>query len=243
MEYQFVFGKGVVLQYSEIQEYFSERMALPEVDGTQLKEVLLTGDKQKIALYIQKMFEEYNAGEMLGDRFLLRNYAMEIVVLAYQSLDLGPIIDRQKVLTMKENALRCVAGRNSLNLIEETLVECLYEISDYINKRMKSDYSKIVFDTIRCIEESYSDPELSLQLFADEFSVNAAYLGRVFKHEVKRSFSDYLTITRIEAAKKLLLNTNVKGSELFEKVGFSNYNYFYIVFKKVTGQKPSDFRK
>ena len=34
-----------------------------------------------------------------------------------------------------------------------------------------------------------------------------------------------------------------KGKELAEKVGFSSYNYFYMVFKKITGQRPMDIRK
>lgn len=36
--------------------------------------------------------------------------------------------------------------------------------------------------------------------------------------------------------------TNIKGSDLCEKVGFSNYNYFYVVFKKLKGMKPMDVR-
>ena len=42
--------------------------------------------------------------------------------------------------------------------------------------------------------------------------------------------------------KIVTIETNLKGVDLSEKVGFSNYNYFYIVFKKITGQKPMEIR-
>lgn len=41
----------------------------------------------------------------------------------------------------------------------------------------------------------------------------------------------------------LISTTTNKGVELCEKVGFSNYNYFYTVFKKMTGMRPMDVRK
>lgn len=70
-----------------------------------------------------------------------------------------------------------------------------------------------------------------------------AYLGRVFRKETGSSFADYLNNYRIKKAENLLLSTNYKGIELAENVGFSSYNYFYIVFKKITGKKPMDIRK
>ena len=74
-------------------------------------------------------------------------------------------------------------------------------------------------------------------------SISTAYLGKLFKKEIGSNFNDYLNTFRIRKAEKLLLSTNFKGKELAEKVGFSSYNYFYMVFKKITGQRPMDIRK
>ena len=89
----------------------------------------------------------------------------------------------------------------------------------------------------------YANQDLSLQTLSGKMHVNAVYLGRIFKKETGSSFNDYLNNVRIEKAKELLTTTNYKGNELYEKVGFSNYNYFYIVFKKITGVKPTEYRK
>lgn len=87
------------------------------------------------------------------------------------------------------------------------------------------------------------DASLSLQTLAEETKMNAAYLGRSFKKEMGKSYADYLNELRVEKAMELLQTTNEKGSQLSEKVGFTSYNYFYIVFKKLTGMKPTDVRR
>lgn len=95
---------------------------------------------------------------------------------------------------------------------------------------------------LKYVGEHYDNVNLSLQFLADEYGANSAYLGRLFRKETGTGFTDYLNIYRVELAKKLLKETNLKGVDLSEKVGFSNYNYFYIVFKKITGQKPMEIR-
>lgn len=104
-------------------------------------------------------------------------------------------------------------------------------------------YRKLVMDMIQCIEKNYSNQDLSLQYLAADYHLNTAYLGRIFKKETGVSFNDFLSNMRIGKAKELLRTTNYKGNELSEKVGFANYNYFYIVFKKITGMNPMEFRK
>ena len=112
-----------------------------------------------------------------------------------------------------------------------------------IESSREKTLSKPVFDTIQFIESNYTDPDLSLQYLADDFHISTAYLGKLFKKETGSNFNDYLNTFRIRKAEKLLVTTNYKGIELAERVGFASYNYFYIVFKKVTGQKPMDIRK
>ena len=112
----------------------------------------------------------------------------------------------------------------------------------YYRDNMNVEYSKIVFDTLRTVKAQYADMNLSLQYLAEEFGVNTAYLGRIFKKETGISFANYLNSCRVEAAVRLLKETNKKGSDIYKLVGFSNYNYFYIVFKKLTGKNPMEIR-
>jgi len=116
----------------------------------------------------------------------------------------------------------------------------------YANEREilleKSDYSKNIQEAVNAIRKDYSNAELSLQYLGDMLNVNTAYLGRQFKKEVGISFTDCLNWYRVEKAERLLKQTHIKGVELSKQVGFANYNYFYIVFKKLKGIKPTEVR-
>ena len=53
----------------------------------------------------------------------------------------------------------------------------------------------------------------------------------------------YTNYVRIQRACELLKETDDSVETILEKVGFNNVNHFYKTFRKVTGQKPSEFRR
>ena len=55
-------------------------------------------------------------------------------------------------------------------------------------------------------------------------------------------FTDYLNNIRITKAKELMIKTSLKSNEIAIRVGYTNSNYFYRVFKKYTGEYPSEFK-
>ena len=56
------------------------------------------------------------------------------------------------------------------------------------------------------------------------------------------NFTEYVSRIRIENARNLLLNPNLRVSEIAYEVGFQSLTHFNRVFKKVLGQSPTDFR-
>ena len=66
---------------------------------------------------------------------------------------------------------------------------------------------------------------------------------RQFKKATGLTFTDYLGRVRVEKAKSLLLNPNLRISEIAYAVGFQSLRHFNRVFRELTGQSPTDFRK
>jgi len=85
---------------------------------------------------------------------------------------------------------------------------------------------------------------LSLQQASEELEINPAYLSREFsKHFDNLSFGDYMRKIRIEKALELIEITNHSLTEIAYLTGFSDQSHFNRIFKKVTGQSPSVYRK
>lgn len=109
-------------------------------------------------------------------------------------------------------------------------------------KEEKKKYSKQVQDLLNYIDKHFRE-EISLKEAAELFYINPSYLGYVFKREYGHSFTETVNRKRIEYAKQLLLNSNIKIYEVAEKVGFMDSRYFVRVFKKYEGINPSEVRK
>lgn len=95
--------------------------------------------------------------------------------------------------------------------------------------------------------QSYIHDHLHTELTRDEIAAcvyrNPAYLSRLFRKETGYSLSDYITEMRIERAKRYLIETNDKVSNIAEAVGYIHFSYFAKLFKKMSGLTPQEYRK
>jgi AraC-like DNA-binding protein len=84
--------------------------------------------------------------------------------------------------------------------------------------------------------------ELSLGQVAKAVNMSTFYFCKIFKKVTGINFTDYLSRVRIEKAKNLLLNPNLRVSEIAFEVGFQSLTHFNRVFKKILGQSPTEYR-
>ena len=94
----------------------------------------------------------------------------------------------------------------------------------------------------RYLQEHLSE-EISLAVLAEKFHLNPQYISQLFKSEIGVGFLTYLTNTRLEKAKKLLVSTSLSVAEIAEQCGYGDYRVFSKVFKKTEGITPSQFKR
>ena len=85
--------------------------------------------------------------------------------------------------------------------------------------------------------------EISLGDIAKFVFLSSSYFARAFKEETGLSPISYLLKIRIERAKELLADTELKISDIALGVGFSNQQRFNEMFKKYARQTPLQYRK
>lgn len=91
------------------------------------------------------------------------------------------------------------------------------------------------------IEANYKN-EIDVNIVAEMCHLTTSAFCRYFKKATHFTFTDFLNQYRINQSKKLLMQ-NLNITETSYECGFSNLSYFNKVFKKNTGENPSDFRK
>lgn len=98
----------------------------------------------------------------------------------------------------------------------------------------------LVQNVAKYITSNYAE-DLSLQRLSEEFSITPNYLSKQFKKLTDVALSDYINITRISAAEKLLVTTDLPITEIALQCGFNDSNYFAAVFKKIKGITPKKY--
>ncbi len=90
--------------------------------------------------------------------------------------------------------------------------------------------------------EEHQAEDLSLTDVARAVNASTFYFCKVFKKSTGINFTDFVSRVRIEKAKNLALNPNLRISEIAFEVGFQSLTHFNRVFKRITGMSPTEYR-
>jgi AraC-like DNA-binding protein len=119
--------------------------------------------------------------------------------------------------------------------------EHLSRVSNEIVLRQEHTEPALVSRAKHYIEEHESD-HLSLPEVARAVNTTASYLCRLFKRSTGVNFTEYLRRLRLSRAKNLLLNPQLRVSEVAFASGFQSLTQFNRAFQRLMGQSPTEFR-
>ncbi|SDE20586.1 two-component system, response regulator YesN [Paenibacillus sp. UNCCL117] len=106
----------------------------------------------------------------------------------------------------------------------------------------KRSFRLVIRQACEYAEKSYMR-EISLSEIADYAGLSVSHFSALFKQYSGDSFINYMNRLRIDKAKQLLLEPDLKIYQVADMVGFSSMPYFNRVFKNLTGLSPNEFRK
>ena len=89
---------------------------------------------------------------------------------------------------------------------------------------------------------AHLEQKITLPMVASHVNLNESYFSHLFKKEMGCNFIDYVNFQKIERAKVLLRQTDLKVNEVSSRLGFENANYFNILFKRLAGASPNAYR-
>jgi two-component system response regulator YesN len=112
----------------------------------------------------------------------------------------------------------------------------------FIKELQQSKRLNVIAKVERYIQEHYSE-KISLKTLGAKFFMNPLYLGRLFSKSTGVSFNDYLNRIRIKEAKRLLLNTDLKITDIIKKLGYQNQEYFYKIFPRYEGVSFAEYKE
>jgi two-component system, response regulator YesN len=131
-----------------------------------------------------------------------------------------------------------IAGINLRNVLGSSSV-ILY-------KNLKEgaiSHQVLIKKIINYVDENYEKETISLNDLAVAVYLSPNYISSLFKKYRNITFSEYLIKVRMDKAQDLLKYTDLKTYEVAEKIGYTNSQYFSVLFKQTTGYTPTEYKK
>ena len=132
--------------------------------------------------------------------------------------------------------------REKIDAIKNPDKDSTTEKTEAVSHESDAKGAGIILRAKSYIDKNYMH-SLSLTDMSDYLGINGVYFSTLFKNETGITFKDYLTRIRIEKAKSLLVNEEIKINKVAELTGYCDYRNFCKIFKRETGSSPSEYRE
>ncbi|AIQ32473.1 hypothetical protein P40081_33490 [Paenibacillus sp. FSL P4-0081] len=201
----------------------------PDMQLDKLRIAVLSGDLERMQRVVEEWARELTGLPLLTESsFLHQQEEIRAVLTRWrpeEEISLELCYDSQGLFSVEnwESQLKSLLQHLSKGIAQAPDSRLVLEIREYLN-------------------QNYAQ-EMTLQHIAERFFISRENVSRKFKQITGENLSDYLTSLRVDKAKTLLQNTNLRLSQIAELVGYEDEKYFSRVFKKSTGVTPREYRK
>ena len=231
-ESRFVMGDARLLNYSEIPLAAAKPTPGAQIHARNISKALEEGNREQLESCLSELNRYLRSGDM--NLFTFRQVYNDII---------GAILSQA--------AGSGYAGREIYDLFSlsgcrspEELEDVLKNVCEaVISARVQDNRQPLIQEIIRIMTENYTNSDFTLTAAAELAGVPAARMSAEFKTNMGMTPNDYLTMLRMEEAKKLLRQTDLPVGDVCGLSGYSDASSFTRRFKQYTGSTPLNFRQ
>lgn len=128
-------------------------------------------------------------------------------------------------------------------ILTEWFIKLCEELHEGMQKHVETTEKSIVQFACQFIDEHIDQQELGLAAISEAAGLSTYYFSKLFKKEKGIGLSNYISVTRIDLAKRLLSTTELTLTDIARQSGFTSAPYFCQVFKKTIGITPGEYRR
>lgn len=144
----------------------------------------------------------------------------------------------QRIFSASEDPIS--GGENSSVLVYEYILAMREAF--FLHSKEGETKSRIVNEALLYIGKNYME-DITLERLSELSGISTQHFCRVFKGEMQMRPLEYIARRRISEAKALLSDTALDIGEIGRRVGYPDRNYFSMVFRRLEGASPREYRR
>ncbi|MEC0332765.1 response regulator [Paenibacillus macerans] len=240
LSYKVIKGEGAVIAYPETVNLTGRRHPVPEELINKLEAELDNMNEEGCVGIIREIFRGMESQQGMSPTDL-QVYCINILLssvrkMSFQQLQQNDFLGRNIL------SLEAISSFRTLERLEKWMIQVIrcilvFKVEHHVPKK-----KDIIAEIKEYVTQHYHDP-ITLAELASRFFISPYYLSQLFKQKTGDTYINFLAQVRIGKAKELLERTDLKVYEICERVGYSDTQYFARLFEKLTGLRPSEYRK
>ena len=242
----------MVVHFDKLLEYQNLPFLKNLKSSAQIEQLLSTSISNSVIAKnyseFMKLLDDFYDNYSSGNRFEFEEIyvkTIELIVILSARLYENGIIFQDICPEDFRKDIKMIIKTQSMLDLKNYLSKLFSRVIDYLNildtKHSQYDDSSII-KVKQFIEENYNR-KISLDEAAGIAYMSPAYFSTYFKKATGITYTDYLINVRVQKAKDLLRNHNLKVYEVALMVGYDDFRHFSKVFKKLNGIGPTQYKK
>ena len=241
LEYKFMLGGNQII---EAEEYEEIRNSAKHIDifewASQMATTIRTNKIEEISQKTEQFVEQVKLSYVNKNRSFV--YVQNLVLSVINLLELPEELE-DEIYSQERNFMKQIYECENLDEIEHRLRGTFRYICNLMSNQRDSYGKRQAMLALDYIEKNYADSSVTLNSVCTALAMSTSYFSSVFKNYTGETFIESLTKKRMEKAKILLEQGNLKTYEIAEAVGFSDAHYFSVAFKKTVGKTPTEYAR
>lgn len=195
---------------------------MPEMDGFTLCRKIkqnVTINHVPVILLTAKTREEDNVEglDMGADAYMVKPFSIDVLQKTVES-----------IIKNRESLRNTFGGQQ--------------DQADKLQKiEAKSPDDKLLERVMKVINNNISNPDLTVEMITEQVGISRVHLHRKMKELTNQTTRDFIRNVRLRQAASLLATKHHNVTEVATLTGFTNANYFAVVFKEMYGVSPTTY--
>lgn len=226
-------NSGSIIEFENQKEAESKSLLnYPEKDLAKLRFCLKQGNAKLSLDIVDQLFLCLELTQFIMKRYI----CYEIINTVIKTVnELGIKIDLCEISFLQQFSSESELKTHITGIAEE--------ICRQVEERSANRKDDLYDQLIEYVNKNITEPNISLELVAQEFSISPSYLSVFFKEHAGIAFSNYIRNQRIREVKRLLVTSNRSIRDIITYVGYQDVSNFIRTFKSIEGLTPGDFRR
>lgn len=241
MNFKIVMGPNVVITEQDSASWNSSGLMVLFENADELAEAVRQVNAQKAEKLLAQMFEQ--AAQCGFSHAALVSFCTQMIYKALKQVNDQAIVlaFQQEHAALHQALARCETIAEMKSYSGRLIQEIVAAVESKRASRSKTN--ELAARILSHLHEHYGDSGMSLNELADRFGISQGHLSKIFKEYAGVNFVDCLIAVRMDAARTLLLESELTVNQIAERSGYANLSSFLRSFKKHNGMTPSEYRQ